>query len=49
MARLVEKSIKKPLSELLLFGDVHDGSRIVVTLKDGTLQLSQADAVETAS
>ena len=30
MARLVERSIKKPLSELLLFGDVPDGARIVV-------------------
>ncbi|MFA5909653.1 MAG: ATP-dependent Clp protease ATP-binding subunit ClpA [Vicinamibacterales bacterium] len=40
MARLVEKSIKKPLSELLLFGDVKDGDRIVVSLKAGALQLS---------
>jgi ATP-dependent Clp protease ATP-binding subunit ClpA len=30
MARLVEKTIKKPLSELLLFGEVKDGDRIVV-------------------
>jgi ATP-dependent Clp protease ATP-binding subunit ClpA len=37
MARLVEKSIKKPLSELLLFGDVKDGAQIVVDLKDGEL------------
>jgi len=37
MARLVEKSIKKPLSELLLFGDVKDGAEIVVDLKDGDL------------
>jgi len=34
MARLVEKSIKKPLSELLLFGSVPDGARITVDLKD---------------
>jgi ATP-dependent Clp protease ATP-binding subunit ClpA len=34
MARLVEKTVKKPLSELLLFGDVKDGARIVVDLKD---------------
>ena len=40
MARLVEKSIKKPLSELLLFGGVTDGARIVVDLKDGALTLT---------
>jgi len=44
MARLVEKSIKKPLSELLLFGDVKDGGRIVVSLKDGSLSVEQAPA-----
>ena len=38
MARLVEKTIKKPLSELLLFGDVKDGGRIVVRREgDGLL------------
>ena len=40
MARLVEKSIKKPLSELLLFGDVKDGGRIVVARKDDGLLVS---------
>jgi ATP-dependent Clp protease ATP-binding subunit ClpA len=30
MARLVERTIKKPLSDLLLSGDVTDGSRVVV-------------------
>jgi ATP-dependent Clp protease ATP-binding subunit ClpA len=33
MARLVERTIKKPLSELLLFGDVPDGARIVVAVE----------------
>jgi len=33
MARLVERSIKKPLSELLLFGNVPDGARIVVDVE----------------
>ncbi len=43
MARLVEKSIKKPLSELLLFGGVQDGAHITVDLKDGAphLQLTE--------
>jgi ATP-dependent Clp protease ATP-binding subunit ClpA len=30
MARLVEKTIKRPLSELLLFGDVPDGGAVIV-------------------
>ena len=42
MARLVEKSIKKPLSELLLFGDVKDGGRILVEVHEGNLRVSQA-------
>ena len=33
MARLIERVIKKPLSELLLFGDVPDGARIVVDVE----------------
>jgi ATP-dependent Clp protease ATP-binding subunit ClpA len=33
MARLVERSIKKPLSELLLFGEVPDGAEIVVAVE----------------
>ncbi len=41
MARLVEKSIKKPLSELLLFGEVPDGGRIVVDVHDGHLRVTQ--------
>jgi ATP-dependent Clp protease ATP-binding subunit ClpA len=48
MARLVERTIKKPLSELLLFGDVPDGARIVVDV-DGVglaLRVAAADAVE---
>jgi ATP-dependent Clp protease ATP-binding subunit ClpA len=39
MARLVERSIKKPLSELLLFGDVPDGARIVVDVEGEELSL----------
>jgi len=42
MARLVEKSIKKPLSELLLFGDVKDGGRIIVSVEGDGLQVKQA-------
>jgi ATP-dependent Clp protease ATP-binding subunit ClpA len=42
MGRLVEKTIKKPLSELLLFGDVQDGGRILVDVADDGLQVKQA-------
>jgi hypothetical protein len=39
MARLVERTIKKPLSELLLFGTVEPGSTVLVTRKDDGLAL----------
>jgi ATP-dependent Clp protease ATP-binding subunit ClpA len=42
MARLVEKTIKKPLSELLLFGEVKDGDRVIVDRHDDALQVKQA-------
>ncbi len=42
MARLVERTIKKPLSELLLFGEIKDGSRITVDVLDDGLQVKQA-------
>jgi ATP-dependent Clp protease ATP-binding subunit ClpA len=41
MARLVEKTIKKPLSDLLLFGSVKDGDRVVVDVQDDALQVKQ--------
>jgi ATP-dependent Clp protease ATP-binding subunit ClpA len=39
MARLIERVIKKPLSELLLFGSLGEGSTIAVVLKDDEIQL----------
>ena len=42
MARLVEKTIKKPLSELLLFGEVKDGGRVIVDVHDDGLRVQQA-------
>jgi ATP-dependent Clp protease ATP-binding subunit ClpA len=43
MARLVEKTIKKPLSDLLLFGDVKDGDRVLVDLdaQDDAIQVKR--------
>ena len=45
MARLVERTIKKPLSELLLFGDLPAGSTVVVKRQDDQLVLEKRDAV----
>ena len=42
MARLVEKTIKKPLSELLLFGEVKDGDRVIVDRHDDGLAVRQS-------
>ena len=42
MARLVEKTIKKPLSDLLLFGDVKDGDRILVDVHGDAIQVKTA-------
>ncbi len=41
MARLIERTIKKPLSEMLLFGNLEAGSTVLVTLKDDTLALER--------
>jgi ATP-dependent Clp protease ATP-binding subunit ClpA len=41
MARLIEKTIKKPLSDLLLFGDVKDGDRVVVDLNGDSIQVKR--------
>jgi ATP-dependent Clp protease ATP-binding subunit ClpA len=42
MARLVEKTIKKPLSEMLLFEHVREGGRVVVDVHEGALRLTHA-------
>jgi ATP-dependent Clp protease ATP-binding subunit ClpA len=42
MARLIEKTIKKPLSDLLLFGNVKDGDRVLVDLHEDGLKVTQA-------
>jgi ATP-dependent Clp protease ATP-binding subunit ClpA len=40
MARLIERTVKKPLSELLLFGDVPDGSRVRIDIEDDAPHLT---------
>ena len=39
MARLIERSVKKPLSELLLFQDLAAGTTVTVDEVDGAIQL----------
>jgi ATP-dependent Clp protease ATP-binding subunit ClpA len=41
MARLVERTIKKPLSEMLLFGNLEAGSTVTVTRSGDTLVLER--------
>jgi ATP-dependent Clp protease ATP-binding subunit ClpA len=41
MARLIERTIKKPLSEMLLFGNVEAGATVRVVRKDDGLALEQ--------
>jgi ATP-dependent Clp protease ATP-binding subunit ClpA len=42
MARLIEQTIKKPLSDLLLFGSVTDGDRVLVDVENDAIQVKQA-------
>ena len=42
MARLIERTIKKPLSEMLLFGNVEAGSTVRVVRKDDGLALERS-------
>ena len=41
MGRLVEKTIKKPLSDLLLFGTVKDGDRVLVDVHEDAIKVIQ--------
>jgi ATP-dependent Clp protease ATP-binding subunit ClpA len=43
MARLVERTIKKPLSELLLFGELAAGSTVLVKRAEDSLILERQD------
>jgi ATP-dependent Clp protease ATP-binding subunit ClpA len=42
MGRLVEKTIKKPLSDLLLFGTVKDGDRVLVDVHEDAIKVTQS-------
>jgi ATP-dependent Clp protease ATP-binding subunit ClpA len=40
MARLIERVVKKPLSEALLFGSLAEGGTLRIAVKDGEIQLA---------
>jgi ATP-dependent Clp protease ATP-binding subunit ClpA len=48
LARIIDDEIKKPLSKMILFGELLDGGRVEVTIKDEKIELeykkSQAEA-----
>jgi ATP-dependent Clp protease ATP-binding subunit ClpA len=37
LARIIDDEIKKPLSRMILFGELQEGGRVEVTVKDGKL------------
>jgi ATP-dependent Clp protease ATP-binding subunit ClpA len=43
MARLIQREIKKPLAERLLFGDLKTGGHVIVEVGGDALQLARAD------
>jgi ATP-dependent Clp protease ATP-binding subunit ClpA len=40
MARLIERELRRPLAEALLFGPLAEGGKTTVDLQDGRLCLS---------
>jgi len=40
LARIIDDEIKKPLSRMILFGELQDGGRVEVTVKDSKLQIA---------
>ncbi len=47
MSRLLQEKLKKPLAEELLFGRLVDGGHVLVTAKDGDIELDIKEAVAT--
>ncbi|MFN9902229.1 MAG: hypothetical protein ACK55Z_26290, partial [bacterium] len=39
LARIIDDEIKKPLSKMILFGELLDGGRVEVTIKDEKIAL----------
>jgi ATP-dependent Clp protease ATP-binding subunit ClpA len=45
LSRIIDNEIKKPLSRMILFGDLTDGGRVEVTIVDGKLTLDYKKSV----
>ena len=46
MGRLIDRVVKKPLSEMLLFGNLADGGTVTITVDEGEVKLVAAKATE---
>ncbi|HET9844052.1 MAG TPA: ATP-dependent Clp protease ATP-binding subunit ClpA, partial [Gammaproteobacteria bacterium] len=46
MARLIQEELKKPLADELLFGSLHAGGHIDVTVKNNKLNLNICEKVQ---
>jgi ATP-dependent Clp protease ATP-binding subunit ClpA len=44
LSRIIDDEIKKPLSRMILFGDLQEGGRVEVTVKDGKLDIEYKKA-----
>jgi ATP-dependent Clp protease ATP-binding subunit ClpA len=40
MARVIQEQIKRPLAEELLFGKLHEGGHVLITVVDGELKIA---------
>jgi len=47
LARIIDDQIKKPLSRMILFGELQDGGRVDVSIKDKTIQITYKKPVDT--
>ena len=46
LARIIDEEIKKPLSRMILFGDLQDGGRVEVTVVDDKVKIDFKKPVE---
>ena len=40
LSRIIDNEIKKPLSRMILFGELQDGGRVEVTVKEDKLEIA---------
>ena len=46
MARLIQEKLKKPLAELVLFGELSNGGDVTITVEDDDIHLELASELE---